>query len=152
MNNNFDWADIAGTSHYNLNSQHQNAVRPAEELKESGLVPSVSVFVAPFITRRSLGLKAHRWPFKLPVCASSLGTKKKRKKSQCKCRIGDCPKCGEEAADVAQGEGRWERWQVQGGRGSGLWEVTSSSRVGREPVGNRPRSLGRILQILKVCC
>lgn len=49
-------------------------------------------------------------------------------------------------------EGRWERWQVQAGRGSGLWEVTSSSRVGREPVGNRPRSLGRILQILKVCC
>lgn len=38
------------------------------------------------------------------------------------------------------------------GRGSGLWEVTSSSRVGREPVGNRPRSLGRILQMLKVCC
>lgn len=42
-------------------------------------MPSVSVFVAPFITRRSLGLKAHRWPFKLPVCASGLGTKKREK-------------------------------------------------------------------------
>lgn len=31
--------------------------------------------------------------------------KKEEKKSQCKCRIGDCLKCGEEAADVAQGGG-----------------------------------------------
>lgn len=47
---------------------------------------------------------------------------------------------------LRKAEALWEPWQVQGWKRkrSGLWEVTSSSRVGWEPVGNQPCSLGRI--------